>query len=230
MEVEEIIAAAAVAQVLAAVAIAAMTASYVKATNKIRTANEKLLEEMRADREHFHHQRSVDAAHRLTVALTTALRDWIGAEDDSGFARFGGLRSRPDRPEGLSAEEKRREAYRGWWLAHVTDRGAIGPTALRTDLQRMTDIFGAATQEWDAIVALAEGDDGDPSHPPPSRPDNRSHRLGWCVKRVLVSLEAHRRGEPVNDCVLPRDGGAFLSLPLNAGQPAMVALVESEPD
>ena len=91
------------------------------------------------------------------------------------------------------------------------------------DLDRFWLIATTALTDWDAI-SLAD-DDGDPSHPPKRRPDYRTKRLNWCQRRLLAALDAHRRGEPVEHCRLPRDAGAFLSLPPGTSENEFEALV-----
>lgn len=230
-------AAAAVASAIVALLLWRVTSKYTaeteaiaKASDRMADANERVLEEMRADRLHFHHERSVDAAERLTAALTAAVRDWTAARDDSAFAHYGGLRTGTDRPEGYTAEEKRTRAFQDWLVAYFNDRGPIEPARLRKDLERFTLILRAATYDWDTILALIENEQGERRAQQRRDNDNRTYRLELVATRLRNTLEAHRRGEPIDRTVLPKRYWDFWKLPPGIDHEELEAFMENQDD
>lgn len=172
-------------------------------------ANVAVIDEMREDRRHFHHERSVEAAARLTAALTATVRDWTLARDDSSLYQYGGLRSGGDRPEGYSTGEKRWRAVQDWRSAYLNDRGAIQPVPLRDDLERFTRIIDAATNDWDTVLALVAQQHGEREEQLREDRDNRPYRIGLAADRLRRRLEDHRQGNALVGHALPKDYRAF---------------------
>lgn len=191
-------------------AIAQANDRMADANDQLVRSNQQVIEEMRKEQRHARHERSAGAAQRMTAATTVLMLEWRAAVDDPSNIQYPLTDERPY-GQPLSADEKRRGAFTVWQTTYATERADIDSEVLVEELDRFSRIVSTALTDWDAIQ-LAD-DDGDPSHAPRRRSDYRSHRLGWAHRRLVNSLDAHRRGEPLPAPEQPLNAGAFLELP-----------------
>lgn len=185
------------------------TESIAEANRKMADANERVLDEMRQDRLHFHHQQSVTAAQRLTAALTAAMRDWTLAHDDPDATMWAFVSSasegRSVPSSALTAAQKRERAYLDWQVAYFNETGALANEVFQRDVVNFTAIMRVVTHDWLDVREVA----GNEHAAVPQ--ELWATRLQWAADRLRTTLEAHRRGEVVTKTVLTDDEWSFWS-------------------
>lgn len=202
-----ITAAAAAASALLAAALVYVTRQYTRSTRVIAQANremadanQRLLDEMREDRAHFHFQRSVDAATDLVAELAEVMTTWGQSES---LAAVGD-------------PYPYQRLMKSWMRTDAVHRGALQPEVLREDVWRFGRILALAVFDWETLLARVEDTDGPRAREQRENGDNRGARIRWVATRLVGSLSRHRRGERVAEHVVPGDPWQFWLAPPGA--------------